>query len=156
MVFVIKIKWFILLVPLLLFLPASFAADEEWTGDYSYSASYGKTYGGSAIIQEYTVRIRAEQPTCEIEIVGFQVLEEIICSTKVKGSSLVLLFQRYKSGEVKNAYGVQIYRVGQPLMTFERATKNGRRVLLTHWGGITGADGKRLRDGEKFELVRKQ
>src|SRR5512139_3143079 len=149
-------KRLISLVSLLLLVPVSFAANEDWYGDYSYTASYGNTYGGSPIIVRYTVRIRTEQQECEIEITGFQVFEEIVCSTKAKGRSLMLLFQSYKSGEVKNAYGVQIYRVGQPLLTFEHATRNGRRVLITHWNGITGADGKRPRDGEKFKLVQKR
>lgn len=149
-------KRLMLLVALLLPVSFSFGANEDWTGDYSYWAYYGKTYGGSPIAREYTIRIRTGQPECEIEISGFQIFEEIVCRTKAEVNSLTLLFQSYKSGEVKNAYGVQIYRVEQPLLRFERTTRNGKPVLITHWSGIMGADGKKPRDGEMFKLVHKQ
>lgn len=109
-----------------------------WDGEYVYEGVYGNTYGGSPVIEEYTVRVgKFSEWGCDISIAGFQTDETIICEAKAEGNSLTLTFTSYDSGEDVNAYGVKIYKPGQPLLRFERSKKNGKSVLVTRWPGIT-------------------
>ena len=132
------------------------SAQPDWQGDYAYTASYGATQGGSAITADYVVRLAngGNARSCEIEISGFQTYEEIACTAEPAGNSISLRFKSYKSGEVKNAHGVAVYRPGQVLLVFEQAQKNGRSALLTHWSGIMGLDGKKPPTGETFRRVK--
>jgi hypothetical protein len=133
------------------------AAIPAWDGEYSYYASYGESSGGSVIQEEFTVKIAESKPeSCEIDIYGYQTNEEIICITKAEGDSVTLLFKSYKSGDVKNMYDVAIYQPNQPLLKFERTTKNGKQILLTHWLGMTGLDDKKKKPGVYFKPAGKQ
>ena len=147
----------LLLLTLISLLPLhAYSAPPDWQGEYAYTASYGATKGGSAISADYVVRLSngGNAGSCEIEISGFQTYEEIVCTAEPAGNSISLRFKSYKSGEVKNAHGVAVYQPGQVLLVFERAQKNGRSTLLTHWSGITGLDGKKPATGETFKRVK--
>ena len=146
----------LLFLALLPMLPQhAFPAPPDWHGEYVYSASHGSTKGGSAIVADYVVRLSGstEAGGCEIEISGFQTFEEIVCVAREAGSSVSLSFRSYKSGDVKNIHGEQVYRPGQELLVFERVAKNGRSALMTRWVGLTGLDGSRPANGETFRLM---
>lgn len=129
-------------------------ATENWAGDYAYAVPYGVSFGGSPIAVEYLIKIRPEGAECEIEISGFQTFEEIVCAVQAKRKSIELTFQGYKSGDLKNAHGVQIYQEGQTLITLEWANRKGKEVLITRWNETKGLDGKKLNDGQRFRLIK--
>lgn len=136
-------------------LDVAHAAGRAWQGEYEYEAAFGETRGGSAMTAIYALRLSDERrgPACALEIAGFQIDERIVCTTREEGDALTVLFKSYASGDVRNAYGVQVYRPGQPLLRFERASRNGRPVLHTRWLGLTGLDGKRPTRDQTFARV---
>ena len=93
------------------------AAADGWAGDYVYEEAHGKTAGGSGMVLQYAVHIG---DGCEIVVSGFQTHEQIICTLTPDTGSVTLRFKSYRSGDVKNRYGVQVYAPGQPLLEFER------------------------------------
>lgn len=131
------------------------AAQQEWRGDYVYTASKGSTKGGSPITGDYLVSLTggSDAPACKIAVSGFQTDEEIVCSVQRGDNSISLQFKSYKSGDIKNAHGVAVYQPGQTLLILERATVNGRTTLITRWQGLKGLDGKIPASGEAFRPV---
>lgn len=127
----------------------------DWAGEYAYTATYGRSAGGSPIGVEYRAKLgrSAGATACEIQITGFQIDEEIICSTRPSGNTVVLLFQSYKSGELRNLHGIQVHSPGQALLSFSYQTAKGKSLLSTQWLGLTGLDGKRPQAPRTFKRL---
>jgi hypothetical protein len=103
----------------------------EWDGQYVYEHSGGKTVGGSAVAVEYTVMIASPPtPHCSISINGYQRSDELLCTVRADSKGVTLLFREYASGKTTNDYGVAVYPVGAPLLSFSR---DARGTLITTW-----------------------
>jgi hypothetical protein len=128
------------------------ASAQNWDGEYVYGASYGDTYGGSPIEEEY--RIILDKGKCEIEVAGYQTQEEIVCKAKAEKNSIKLLFKSYKSGELTNPYGIAVYTSGEPLLGLEHVIRDNETRLYTHWFGMKALDEKPRPVGVYFKKLK--
>ena len=102
----------------------------KWTGSYEYTASLGRTAGGTAINITYEVTIRPDG-SAVIQATGYQTDDEIRCDTRVQGNRISLYFKSYPDGGNLNQFGVQLYQKGDFLLSLERVSDRQFRV---RWG----------------------
>jgi hypothetical protein len=130
---------------LLLTLCSAALARDGWDGRYAWQASYGQTAGGSTMVQDYRLTITGK--LCSIAVDGYQTQDKLLCTVAGSADKITLRFASYESGAPTNAYGVQIYRVGQPLIALERLDST---TVKTTGLGLSGLDGKLARPGIQF------
>ncbi|WP_407524823.1 DUF5991 domain-containing protein [Methylobacterium oryzisoli] len=121
--------------------PAGAAPDGtgDWAGTYAYAADGGRTAGGSAVVVVHTLRLApASGRPCQLTSSGFQTDTTILCEVTGSAREITVAFRSYGYGRPVNAYGVAVYRPGQPLF---RLRRTGRRFETEMLG--LGADGAR-------------
>ena len=108
---------------------------QEWGGIYRYNANFGRNAGGTAMNVTYEIAIEdGPDPGAEITADGYQTGNRILCSTRMKGSSLELRFESYPDGKMENEYGVKLYKKGDLLITLTRVKSGGK----TTYRGVIG------------------
>jgi len=121
-------------------------AQSSWDGRYRYSASYGQSAGGGAMVVDYQIDLAGR--SCRITLDGFQTDETLLCRAQADGKRLTLHFVSHGDGGPTNAYGVRVYQTDQPLLMLERQDK---QPLRTTWLGLKGLDGKTPQAGHYFD-----
>lgn len=117
------------------------ASPQSWYGVYEYS----ETVPRGDITGSIDTRVTLNDSGCRIDAAGVQTEEHIRCNARMQGKSLVITFKSYADGGLKNRYGVQRYKQGQPLLTFTRTPQG----LVTAWQGYTMSDA-RSKTGKYF------
>lgn len=122
-----------LLFSLCVFASAQAQAADDWAGTYEYSASLGRTAGGTGIVIDYVVTISASNAKlgAVIRATGYQTDDEIRCDTRTRGRRISLYFNSYPNGGTRNQFGVRLYKKGDFLLSLEPA--NGKRYRV-RWG----------------------
>lgn len=121
--------------------PAGSAPDVlgGWAGTYEYAADSGRTAGSSAVVVVHTLRLApAAGRPCRLTSAGFQTDTTILCDVTGSAQEITVAFRSYGDGRAVNAYGVAVYRPGQPLLRLRRLD----RRLETEMLGLD-ADGPR-------------
>ena len=133
--------------------------ENEWYGEYSYFSSGGQTAGGSKIMLDIKLKLSKQglNETCELDLVGYQKDETILCTTTINNNRLALQFKSYADGRMVNKYDVARYRVGETLFSLEKySAKNGgkQNQYIPHWLAYTpfGSDRKNAKD--YFEKIK--
>ena len=86
-----------------------------------------------------TTRLTVNNGGCRLRAQGVMTDENIKCTARIRGQSLVISFYSYGDGSMRNQYGTLLYRRGTPLLTLTKTP----RGLVTNWQAYTMSDGKR-------------
>jgi len=124
---------------MLLGVVAAFGGEANpWRGQYLYEADYGQNAGGIGMVVEYrlTINHAGKIPAAILQMQGYETDETIYCDVKYTSKSVSCFFKSYSDGQIKNAYGVVLYKPGQLLFTLDRPTVNGFTGLATHWHAL--------------------
>ncbi|WP_331344051.1 DUF5991 domain-containing protein [Cellvibrio sp. UBA7661] len=114
-----------LLVGALLSFTAS--ANPVWHGSYGFDLDLSGGIPDRLMFVEYVLNV--DDKSCQLSIQGYQVFETIMCDAKDDKKALRIYFKSYEDGSVKNAYGVELYKVGQRLFWLDDE-------LVTHWDAL--------------------
>lgn len=101
-------------------------AQGKFAGKYEFYENGGKNAGGTVIFVGHDLTINADG-TGKITANGYQTSKEILFKTKVVGTKLQLLFDKY--GEDHN--GSTDLKAGDLLLTLEYKTVKKKKVLWT-------------------------
>lgn len=129
------------------------AAQSGWTGSYEFHENGGKNAGGSVILISHELNIidSGDGLTATIQSNGYQTSSDLVCTAKVEGGKLHIYFQNYGEDNM-----FEPYKQGDLLLTLERKSEKGKRVILTHWGKFTPSVPKNEKTGKVyFEPVKK-
>lgn len=132
----------------LLIIICTSACTEEinWNGVYIYEADYGKNYADNSMIVTHTLTIG--DGSCNLEEVGYQTWNVILCETKVSENVIRVNFKSYEDGLLKNQYGNAIYSVGDTL--FSMTSDKGK--IVTKWEKHHSSENS-VKEGEMFIKV---
>lgn len=119
------------------------ASAQGWQGRYVYEEPLGRDALGKGLAIFVNHRLTlGPDGACRIDAEGYQTDTHIRCTATPANGTLQVKFLSYVGGGVKNQYGVQIYRVSQPLFRLTRA----RRGVTTTFQGYNlehnGATGR--------------
>jgi hypothetical protein len=103
----------------------------EWEGEYLYQDQLGKSFGGSPIVIDMNLRIKADG-SCSLVVNGYQISEKIICRAVSDSVGKQIAFVSYDNGKIENEYGVQQYQVDEVLFSLERSQDK----VLTTWQSL--------------------
>lgn len=119
--------------------PKNKTATSSWIGTYEFGDDSGQTAGGSSTLVDRTITIKMSgaKTVAIFSSEGYQSDEKILCDTALDGIKMILIFRGYPGGGVKNAFGVQVYKMGAPLLTLEKRMVKGKTKLLTYWNEFT-------------------
>jgi len=122
-------------------------AQNTWTGSYLFEEDGGKNAGGAAIFISHELNIFEGDDglVATLQSNGHQTSAELVCSTKVDGSRLMIYFESY--GE-NNRF--EHYKPGDLLFSLERKAGRGKTVILTHWGKFTPAIPRNEKSGQMY------
>lgn len=114
----------------------------HWQGRYLYEVDYGKNVAGTGMVVEYTLTINmpGDSPGAVLVMQGYQTDETILCDVAYTKSDASFSFKSYDNGQIKNKYGVELYRPGQMLFTLAWVNLKGSERLITHWKGLKPED----------------
>lgn len=106
-------------------------AQKEWLGGYVYDEDGGKTAGGSAVFISHQIDVVESDDgmIATIQSTGYQTSRDLVCTTKVEGTKLLIYFDSYGENNI-----FEPYEKGDLLLTLERKTLKGKTEILTHWG----------------------
>jgi len=124
---------YLMLFSMLLLMPLACVSQEvfAWKGRYLYQDQLGKTFGGSPMLIDMNLNVKADG-SCLLAINGYQVSERIFCRAVSKSTGLQIDFISYDSGKIENEYGVQIYQVGESLFSLD----GSQDKFLTTWKSL--------------------
>jgi hypothetical protein len=111
---------------------AAFAhAQKEWLGSYSFDEDGGKNAGGTTIFVAHQLDVSEAEGglMATISSNGYQTSKDLICTTKISGSKLLIYFDSYGENNV-----FEPYEKGDLLLTLERREAKGKTEILTFWG----------------------
>ncbi|WP_337828799.1 DUF5991 domain-containing protein [Pseudonocardia sp. TMWB2A] len=111
------------------------AAARGWYGTY---VAQEKVPRGE-LTGSITTRLTVNNGGCRLRAQGVMTDENIKCTARIRGQSLVISFYSYGDGSMRNQYGTLLYRRGTPLLTLTKTP----RGLVTNWQAYTMSDGKR-------------
>jgi Family of unknown function (DUF5991) len=112
-----------------------------WQGTYEYKYNDGKSFGGSPIVEVYTLTISPEAAVpAKLTIQGFQTDEVIYGDTRGNPSEISILFHSYANGQIVNAYGVAQFKVGQVLVKLRKTGVKNITQIGTIWDAIVPND----------------
>jgi hypothetical protein len=113
----------------------------DWSGNYGYTESGGRTTGGYGIVITHEISVTREggQYRAEITANGYQTQTHIFALGTATGNKLQLRFERDGAEQMFKGR----YQPGALLLELERG---GGRRLLTHWGAYTPAASARFRN----------
>jgi len=122
-------------------------AQNTWIGSYLFEEDGGKNAGGAAIFIGHELNIFEGDGglVATLQSNGHQTSAELVCSTKVDGSRLMIYFESY--GE-NNRF--EHYESGDLLFSLERKAEKGTTTVLTHWGKFTPAFPKYQKPGKVY------
>lgn len=122
-------------------------AQTDWKGSYSFSENGGKNAGGIVIFISHELEIfdGGEGLAARLESNGYQTSADLVCSTKVEGSRLMIYFQSYGENNM-----FEPYNPGDLLFSLERITEKGKSVILTYWGKFTPSIPKNSKSGKIY------
>ncbi|MEK7723920.1 MAG: DUF5991 domain-containing protein [Acidobacteriota bacterium] len=123
-------KLLILLMLSVAFVFTANAQTAKFVGTYEFSEDGGKTAGGTAIYVGHDLNIKADG-TATLTANGYQTSKDIIAKTKMVGTKLQLIFDKYNA-EGFNTF--ESYKGGELLFTLEWKTVKGKKVLWTTFG----------------------
>lgn len=86
--------------------------------------------------------------SCNLEEVGYQTWNVILCETKVSENVIRVNFKSYEDGLLKNQYGNAIYSVGDTL--FSMTSDKGK--IVTKWEKHHSSENS-VKEGEMFIKV---
>jgi Family of unknown function (DUF5991) len=109
-------------------------AQGNFVGKYEFFEDGGKNAGGTAIFVGQDLTINADG-SGKLTAAGYQTSKEIFFNTKVVGSKLQVLFEKY--GEDHS--GPTNLEAGSLLLTLEYKTVKKKKVLWTTFAGYTPA-----------------
>ena len=125
-------KFLIMIIILLLTSHACMSQESfEWEGEYLYQDQLGKSFGGSPIVIDMNLRIKADD-SCSLVVNGYQISEKIICRAVSDSVGKQITFVSYDNGKIENEYGVQQYQVGEVLFSLEHLQDK----VLTTWQSL--------------------
>jgi TonB family protein len=122
----------IVLIPLLILALTVFAdAQTGWTGEYFFGEDGGETSGGTKIYIAHTLSISEKDGRLNAHLYsqGYQTSRDIYADGKTEGDKLLLHFREKGADHILGEY-----EKGDLLLTLEQKTKDGKPVILTHWG----------------------
>jgi len=104
----------------------------DWSGEYSYTVSLGKTAGGSIIFSNYSLYINQpeKKEPCVFEVKGYQSDSKKLCSLVREKEKLKILFKSYPDGSIINRFGMEIPKVGQPIVML---LMTNNKQIQTKW-----------------------
>jgi hypothetical protein len=122
-------------------------AQTDWKGSYSFSENGGKNAGGTTIFISHELEIfdGGEGLVARLQSNGYQTSADLVCSTKVEGSKLMIYFQSYGENNM-----FEPYSPGDLLLTLERKAAKGKYVVLTYWGKFTPSIPKNEKSGKVY------
>jgi hypothetical protein len=103
----------------------------EWEGEYLCQDQLGKSFGGSPIVIDMNLRIKADG-SCSLVVNGYQISEKIICRAVSDSVGKQIAFVSYDNGKIENEYGAQQYQVDEVLFSLERSQDK----VLTTWQSL--------------------
>ena len=127
----------ILLPALLSHVPAGAQGQprDEWAGTYEYTASLGRTAGGTGIVVNYTIEVTSgnSELGAVVEASGYMTDDKLRCETKTQGNRIDFHFHSYPDGGTANAYGVELYKKGDLLLSLEKVVQQKRTRYRVLW-----------------------
>jgi hypothetical protein len=123
------------------------SAQTDWKGSYYFGEDGGKNAGGIAVLISHELEIfeGGDGLAAMIESNGYQTSAELVCTAKIEGTKLMIVFQSYGENNM-----FEPYNKGDLLFTLERKTEKGKTVILTHWGKFTPAIPKNQKSGKVY------
>ena len=123
------------------------AAQNDWIGSYSFDEDGGKTAGGTAIFISHQLDVYegGEGLAATLESNGYQTSANLICTAKVEGAKLLIIFETYGENNM-----FEPYKQGDLLLTLERKMEKGKPVVITHWVKFTPAIEKNHKSGKVY------
>ena len=108
---------------------------DEWAGTYEYTASLGRTAGGTGIVVTYTIVVASgnSEPGAVVEASGYMTDDKLRCETRARGNRIDLHFHSYPDGGTANAYGVELYKKGDLLLSLEKVVQQKRTRYRVLW-----------------------
>ena len=107
------------------------AAALSWYG--TYTAQEMVERGQGALYAPVDYRLTVTNNGCRLRAQGVMTDYDIRCTARINGQSLIIGFQSFGDGSMRNQYDVAPYRRGEALFTL---TRNGR-ALRTTWQGLS-------------------
>jgi hypothetical protein len=139
-------KFFVSCVFILLFCFAA-SAQKEWLGSYSFDEDGGKNAGGTTIFISHQIDVSESDDglIAAIQSNGYQTSKDLICTTKIDGSKLLIYFDSYGENNV-----LEPYEKGDLLLTLERRETKGKTEILTFWGKFQPVIPKNEKNGKVY------
>ena len=108
---------------------------DEWAGTYEYTASLGRTAGGTGIVVTYTIEVTPgnSEPGAVVEASGYMTDDKLRCETRTQGNRIDFHFHSYPDGDTANAYGVELYKKGDLLLSLEKVVQQKRTRYRVIW-----------------------
>ena len=127
--------------------PIALYAQSDWKGSYSFSENGGRTAGGTAILITHELEIfeGGDGLAATLESNGYQTSTELVCSAKVEGSRLTIIFENYGENNI-----FEPYKQGDVLLTLERKVEKGKPAIFTYWGKFTPSVPKNEKSGKLY------
>lgn len=130
--------------------PIAVSAQESWKGSYSFYEDGSKNAGGIAVLISHELEVFEGDSGLNasiesIESNGYQTSADLICTTKVEGAKLLVIFQSYGDYNM-----FEPYEQGDVLLTLERKTEKGKTLIVTHWGKFKPAFEKNQKSGKVY------
>ncbi len=101
-------------------------AQTNFVGKYFFSEDGGKTAGGTGIFVGHDLEINSDG-SATLTANGYQTSKYLICKTKINGSKMQLMFEKYS----EDNYGPTDLSGGELLFTLEYKKVKGKKVLWT-------------------------
>lgn len=111
------------------------AAAQSWYGTYVAEEMVPR----GELTGSITTRLTVNNGGCRLRAQGVMTDENIKCTARIRGQSLVISFYSYGDGSMRNQYGTLLYQRGTPLLTLTKTP----RGLVTNWQAYTMSDGNR-------------
>lgn len=122
-------------------------AQKEWLGSYSFDEDGGKNAGGTAIFVAHQIEVIESDDglLAMIQSNGYQTSKDLICTTRIEGTRLLVYFDSYGENNV-----FEPYEKGDLLLTLERKTVRNKTEILTYWGKFTPIVPKNEKTGKVY------
>ena len=111
------------------------AAALGWYGTYTAQERIPR----GELTGSITTRLTVNNGGCRLRAQGVMTDDNIKCTARIRGQSLVISFYSYGDGSMRNQYGTLMYKRGTPLLTLTKTP----RGLVTNWQAYTMSDGER-------------
>jgi hypothetical protein len=93
---------------------------QNWAGLYATDDSGADEFSDEVTIIAYQIRILEGANEGKIDIVGFEINETLLATTRHEGNELVLLFKAFENSNAKSKFDRSPYRPGQELLRLRK------------------------------------